>query len=72
MLMIIGVRYLTFQTLCGAKIYWVLGALLTISGMLCIVLDAQFVVGAFIGGVVEILLSLIIFYQSKGLKLKTV
>ncbi len=71
MLMIIGVRYLVFNTIYGTKIYWVLGALLMFSGMLCILLDANFVIGAFIGGATEIVFSLVIFNQSKGLVTKT-
>ncbi len=70
MLMIIGVRYLVFNTLYGAKIYWVLGALLIFSGMLCILLGANFVIGAFIGGATEIVFALVILNQSKGLVLK--
>jgi len=71
MLMIIGVRYLVFNTLYGAKIYWVLGALLMIAGMLCILLSTNFVIGAFIGGTTEIVFSLVILNQSKSLLLKT-
>jgi hypothetical protein len=70
MLMIIGVRYLVFNTLYGAKIYWVLGALLMFSGMLCILLGANFVTGAFIGGATEVLFSILIFNQSKDLILE--
>ena len=69
--MIIGVRYLIFNTLYGMKIYWVLGALLIFFGMGCIVLNANFVIGAFIGGITEILFALVIFAQSKGPVLKT-
>lgn len=71
MLMIIGVRYLAFNTLYGTKIYWVLGALLILSGMLCILLAANFIVGAFIGGATEILFSLVILNQSKNLVYNT-
>ncbi len=69
MLMIIGVRYLVFNTLYGTKTYWFLGAFLIFSGMLCMVLRANFVTGAFIGGGTEIIFSLVIFYQSKRLAL---
>jgi len=71
MLMIIGVRYLIFNTIYGMKVYWFLGALLMFFGMLCIVLNANFVIGAFIGGITEILFALVIFAQSKGPVLKT-
>lgn len=70
MLMIIGVRYLAFNTLYGAKIYWILGALLMFSGMLCILLGANFILGAFIGGATEVIFSLVIFKQAKHLSLK--
>jgi hypothetical protein len=69
MLMAIGVRYLVFNTLYGAKIYWLLGAVLILSGMLCMIFSADFVLGALIGGLVEIVLSLVILKQSKSLTL---
>ncbi|MDN3650796.1 hypothetical protein QWZ13_17965 [Reinekea marina] len=72
MLMAIGVRYLIFNTLYGEKIYWILGAVLMLSGMFCILLGANFIVGAFIGGLTEIIFSLVIFYRSKGLVLNAV
>ena len=71
MLMIIGVRYLVFNTIYGIKTYWVLGVFLMLSGMLCILLGANFVIGAFVGGVTEIVFSLVIFMQTKNLVLKT-
>ncbi len=69
MLLTIGVRYLVFNTLYGLKVYWVLGAVLMLSGMLCIILDAEFMLGAFIGGVTEIIFASVIFKQSTGLVL---
>jgi hypothetical protein len=69
MLMMIGVRYLIFNTLYGLKIYWVLGAVLMLSGMLCVILEANFIIGAFIGGMTEVLFSLVILKNSKGLVL---
>ena len=71
MLMIIGVRYLVFNTLYGIKTYWVLGGLLMLTGMLCILLGANFIIGAFVGGVTEIVFSLVIFMQTKNLVLKS-
>ncbi len=67
MLLIIGVRYLVFNTLYGLKTYWILGGTLMLSGMLCILLGAGFMIGAFIGGFTEVVFSLIIFKQSKKL-----
>jgi hypothetical protein len=69
MLLAIGVRYLIFNTLYGTKIYWLLGAFLMLSGALCIELDANFILGAFIGAITEIVFSIIIFKHSKGMVL---
>lgn len=66
MLLTIGVRYLLFNTLYGAKIYWLLGMVLMVSGALCIVLQADFMLGAFIGGVTEIIFAVIILVQAKN------
>jgi hypothetical protein len=71
MLMIIGARYLVFNTLYGIKTYWVLGGLLMLTGMLCILLGANFIIGAFVGGVTEIVFSLVIFMQTKNVVLKS-
>ncbi len=65
MLMTIGVRYLTFQTLFGMRTYWILGFTLMLAGALCVVFKAPFVYGAFIGGGTEIAFSLLLFKQSK-------
>ena len=65
MLMTIGSRYLVFNTLYGMKLYWALGVLLILSGVLCILLNVSFVIGAFLGGVIEIIFALFIFKQSK-------
>lgn len=71
MLMIIGARYLVFNTLYGIKTYWVLGGLIMLTGMLCILLGANFIIGAFVGGVTEIVFSLVIFMQTKNVVLKS-
>ena len=64
MLLTIGVRYLMFNTLYGNKLYWILGASLMASGIGLILLEFSFVVGAFLGGIIEIAFSLIIFNQT--------
>ena len=61
MLVIIGCRYLTFQTLYGLKIYWIFGAILMASGMFIAALSLSFVVGAFVGGIIEIIFAMIIY-----------
>lgn len=67
MLLTIGVRYLLFNTLYQLKTYWLLGVVLMVSGMLCILFNAVFILGAFIGGITEIVFSLVILQQSKTL-----
>ncbi len=68
MLMAIGVRYLVFNTLYGNKLYWLLGGALIVSGMLCVVLNAAFATGAFVGGVVEVVFAFVILMRSKRMK----
>ena len=68
MLMIIGARYMTFQTLYGLKIYWLLGAILMMSGVGGILLNTSFIVGAFVGGGLEVIFSFIILRQSSNRK----
>ncbi len=65
MLLAIGVRYLIFNTLYGAKVYWLLGAVLMLAGVVCILLNANFVIGAFVGGITEVIFSIVIFNKSK-------
>lgn len=61
MLLIIGGRYLMFSSLYGMRSYWVIGGLLAGSGAACFVLDAEFIVGAFVGGAIEVLGAVVIF-----------
>jgi hypothetical protein len=65
MLIIIGARYMTFQTLYGLKVYWLLGLMLITSGVGGILLDMPFFLGAFVGGGLEIVFSFIIIRQAK-------
>ena len=65
MLLIIGGRYLTFQTIYGMRIYWVIGGLLAVAGGVTMVLSAPFVVGAFIGSAIEIIGGLVIINQMR-------
>lgn len=71
MLLAIGVRYLMFNSLYGTRVYWLLGAFLMLSGALCIALNGNFIIGAFIGGVAEIIFSIIILKQSKNVVLNS-
>ncbi|MFD2823407.1 DUF7010 family protein [Lacinutrix iliipiscaria] len=60
MLMIIGARYLVFQSIYGMKIYWILGILLSLSGILCLISNQPFHIGGIIGGIVEIIFGVLI------------
>jgi hypothetical protein len=66
MLLTIGARYFAFQTLYAHKEYWILGALLMVAGTLCAIADAPFIVGAFAGGVLEIVFSIVLLRRSKA------
>ena len=61
MLMIIGSRYVLFQTIYGMKIYWAFGLILTMAGVISLLLNQPFHLAALIGGGIEIIFSIIIF-----------
>ena len=66
MLLIIGARYLTFQTIYGLRTYWMLGGLLLALGIfftLYSTIPAYF--AAMAGGIIEVLFA---FYLFKGNK----
>lgn len=66
MLMIIGSRYLLFSTLYGLKIYWPVGGVLIVAGILCAIFNAPLITGAFSGGIIELISSLFVFRFSKS------
>ena len=61
MLLIIGGRYLTFATLYGTRVYWILGALLALSTIALIAVKASATLAAFTGATIEIVFALLIF-----------
>lgn len=61
MLMIIGGRYLTFASLYGTKIYWILGAVLGLAAISLFKIAAGAFLSAFTGAVVEIIFGVIIY-----------
>jgi hypothetical protein len=63
MLMIIGGRYLTFATLYGLRLYWILGALLGGAAYLLIGLQQPVYVCAFAGGVIEIVFGVVLLIR---------
>jgi hypothetical protein len=65
MLLIIGGRYLTFATLYGLRVYWILGALLALAAMALIAVEASAAPAAFTGATIEIVLGLLIFRRAR-------
>ncbi|MGH1471216.1 MAG: DUF7010 family protein [Cellvibrionaceae bacterium] len=61
MLLIIGCRYLLFVTIYGLNVYWIFGFLLILSGFILALYKMNFVIGAFSGGVIEVLFAAIVF-----------
>jgi hypothetical protein len=68
MLLVIGGRYLTFQTLYGLRLYWLLGALLCMAGIVLALLRIPAIVGAFTGAVVELVFAAVLFAQARETK----
>jgi uncharacterized membrane protein (UPF0136 family) len=65
MLMIIGGRYLTFNTIFGNRIFWALGATLGLSGYFLFKLEAQPFISAFTGSIIELLFGVLILILSR-------
>lgn len=66
MLLVIGGRYFTFQTIYGLRTYWVLGGLLLALGMALVVTVAPVPVAALSGGALEVVFALWLYRRSKG------
>jgi hypothetical protein len=65
MLLVIGGRYLTFETLYGMKVYLFFGVALAIAGFLLAMFQAPTNLGAFIGAFIEYGFGILIFTQTK-------
>jgi hypothetical protein len=65
MLLIIGGRYLSFQTLYGLRIDWVLGALLCAAGLGLALARAPVAAGALAGAAIELVFSALVFGQAR-------
>ena len=66
MLMIIGSRYILFQTIYGMKIYWIFGLVLTITGVIFLLSNQPLYLAALIGGIIEIIFSLLLIKLERG------
>lgn len=65
MLFIIGGRYLTFSTIYGARIYWVVGAALALAGWWLAKVNAAPVMSALAGGLIEVAFAAVVFFTSR-------
>ena len=65
MLLVIGGRYLTFQTLYGLRTYWVCGAVLCITGLALALARAPVATGAFAGACIELVFAAVLFTRAK-------
>ena len=63
MLLIIGGRYLTFHTVYGNKLYWLLGGLLGASAYYLYASNTPSLVTTLTGGLIEVLFSVVLFYD---------
>lgn len=61
MLLMIGGRYLTFQTIYGLRLYWLFGGILCALGVALASLRASPHVGALAGGAVEMVFAVLLF-----------
>lgn len=68
MCLIIGGRYLLFNTLYGKRIYWFFGALLLLAGCLSFFFDIPIYFMAITGGLIEIVFSIFILIVEKRKK----
>jgi hypothetical protein len=65
MLLTIGGRYLTFPTLYGLRVYYVLGATLALAGVALVTARMPVAAGALAGSVIEYVFGAIIFLKAK-------
>ena len=65
MLLLIGGRYLTFQSLYGLRVYWLCGAALCIAGIALALVRAPAAVSALSGALIELVFAACVFLQAK-------
>ena len=71
MLLIIGGRYLTFNTIYGNKLFWILGATLGVIAYVLFSLRSQSYISALVGSVIEISYGFFIYYNARKMKIVT-
>ncbi|MBW8359121.1 MAG: hypothetical protein K0M63_04870 [Weeksellaceae bacterium] len=65
MLLIIGGRYLTFASLYGLRMYWILGCLLGLAAYILFALQADAFISALAGGVIELVFGIMLYVYFK-------
>ena len=65
MLLLIGGRYLTFQTLYGLRVYWIGGAALCLSGLGLALSRAPVPMSAFTGAAIELVFAAFVFIRAR-------
>lgn len=63
MLLIIAGRYLTFSTLYGMRVYWLLGAILAVASIALLLLSAPAYAAAITGALIECAFSILLFVR---------
>jgi hypothetical protein len=66
MLLLIGGRYLTFQSLYGLRIYWIIGATLCIAGLALGLARASVPVSALVGSAMELIFATLVFNGARN------
>lgn len=66
MLLVIGGRYLTFQTLYGSRTYWLCGGALAALGFAAALLKFPVAATAGAGGLLELVFAAVVFRQVRG------
>ena len=66
LLLVVGARYLTFQTLYGLRAYWLCGAALIAAGAAAGVTLAPVYIGAFAGAAVELAVAGVLALESRS------
>jgi hypothetical protein len=65
MLLLIGGRYLTFQSLYGLRIYWICGATLCVAGLALGLVHAPASVSVFVGSAIELIFATLVFSNAR-------
>lgn len=69
MLMVIAGRYLTFNTLYGSRLFWLLSGFLIVSAIGLVIFHAPMYVSGLVGGLIELVFALVIY--SRAIKVNT-